>query len=349
MYLDDYEYGNRPYTTAKIFDVHALSKDDFLQYIGPNSYTHNYLNKINPKQSNNFETALNPTHKKSYSTNINFNPCEEMKEPNEISLNNFNKFPEIVSEIQEDEKQSDEILEKEKKDFGYKTSNAFFSNLKKSTNIQNKSIILNKSTINFNHSISNLDPLTRRLNFTSNNFKRTENNDYNYTRFDKNYLSNIKIISSQNFFKDKYVDENKKKYDGFKSFNVPRLEKIKENLQKDTSKPTYTLAQKIAKSCVGFKKISYELPHSKAKVREVREENEKLNSIIKNQMNSEFLERTHLPKISYIVNQPKLKIKKTGFNEKIKYMGGKYNPYNFQAGRDCETNRRNLMGALFQH
>ena len=66
-------------------------------------------------------------------------------------------------------------------------------------------------------------------------------------------------------------------------------------------------------------------------------------------MNSEFLERTHLPKISYIVNQPKLKIKKTGFNEKIKYMGGKYNPYNFQAGRDCETNRRNLMGALFQH
>ncbi len=49
MDFSDFEYGSQPYTTSKIFDVHALSNEGFNKYIGPESYSHKYLNKITLK------------------------------------------------------------------------------------------------------------------------------------------------------------------------------------------------------------------------------------------------------------------------------------------------------------
>jgi len=354
MDLGDYNYGNRPYTTAKIFDVHALSNDGFRQYIGPDSYAHKYLSKITPKL---LKTIYNSSEKNNHNKSSNlskFNFQDQIKEENIETLAN-NDIPTSVKYEKrpfEEEKQAEEHYEKEKEDFGYKTSNAFFNNLRRTKNKSkdqnsfNKTF-MNKSGGNFHPLKSNLDLLSRRLNYTSSNFNRTDNSNNNFQRFDNNYLANINVITKKEFFKNKNDSEHKytRRFDGFQSYNVPRVEKEKI----DASKPMNKLAQSIAKSCVGNKRVSYISAHSSHKLKEVAEENKKLTSIIQRQMNKRFLKSTSLPDITDVVSQPKLKIKKLTHSDRIKHMGGRYNPYNFQAGRDCENMRRNHVGGLFQH
>jgi len=352
MDLSEYEYGKRPYIIAKIFDVHALSNDGFNQYIGPNSYTHKYLDKITPKLVKSFYSPSEKTLRNSSLNRSNEIPQEEIQnENNETFIVNDISSPQKKENNNfEDNKQAEENIEKEKKDFGYKTSNAFFNSFKKSNNSNSEkhsfnNLFMSKTSGNFYPLKSNVDLLNRRLNFTSSNFKRTENPN-NFHRFDKNYLSNYNTITKKDFFKNKNHHEHRynKSTDGFHSYNVPRIEsKI------DSSKPMNKLAQSIGKSCVGHKKVSYESAYSKAKLKEVMEENEKLKSILNRQTNSHFLKSSSLPDIKMVISQPKLKIKKLNVGEKIKHMGGRYNPYNFQAGRDCETMRRNHVGGLFQH
>lgn len=355
MDLVDFEYGTRPYITSKIFDVHALSNEGFNKYIGPESYAHKYLNKITPRVMNTFYNTSLKGSKNNFHNNSNEHQNEEnsLNEKNDYLENNENLNAQAdKSLLAEEGKNPDENYEKEKKDFGYKTSNNFFNAFKKS-NINNNEqtlfnkIPLSKTSANFYPCKSNLDLLTRRLNYTSSNFKRTENALNNFQRFDKNYLSNIKVISKNDFFENKNYSEHKykKNFDGIVSYNIPRFERV----DIDNRKPMNKLAQNIAKSCVGNKRVSYENAYSTAKLKEVLDENKKLREIFDKQMNANFLKVSSLPNITQVVSQPKLKIKKLCAGEKIKHMGGRYNPYNFQAGRDCETNRRNHTGALFQH
>ena len=207
---------------------------------------------------------------------------------------------------------------------------------------------------------SNLDPLSRRLNMTSSNFRETVNKDSDSTsnsRFDPNHLKNLNLfIKSKSYFNmDKIIEADtycRKRYQGFQSFNVPHVDNlIKDNfVYNKKKKPISLLTEKIAQSCIGNKKISFDLTQSPKKMEEVQEENEKLKNIIMIQTNSDFLKKSKLPEIQYCISQPKLKIRKNDLvGGKIKHLGDKYNPYNFQAGRDCETNRRNQTGALFQH
>lgn len=314
MDLEDYDYGNRPYTTAKIFDIHALSKDGFNQYIGPNSYAHNYLNIVTPKLHTKFKSS--ERNLKNVSSNLSkFTIMEEkMNEENVETLINNEFQPSAIQQIKycKEEKQLRESLDKQTKHFGYKTSNAFFNlNKPKSNyinNISNNKTLLNKTSLNFQSSKSNFDLVSRRLNFTSSNFRRTDSQHNNYTRFDKNYLSNINEITKKDFFKNnnKYENNHQKRFDGFLSFNVPRVKKL--NI--DSSKPMNKLAESISKSCVGNKRVSYVNAHSAFKLKEVTEENEKLKRIINRQTNTNFLKSTSLPDIIHIVSQPKLKIKK---------------------------------------
>jgi len=355
MDLVEYDYGSKPYIVAKVFDVHALSDEGFNQYIGPNSYAHKYLNKITQKTLQSFYKSPTKSLKKNssfiQSNEINKEENhEENKETLEIKQSPIKNL-EANNDIEE-EKQANENIEKEQNEIGFKTSNGFFNNLKKSNNFDKEvnninNPFMSKTTGNFYSCKSNLDLLTRRLNFTSSNFKRTDDPKNNFQRFDRNYVSNLQVISKKDHFKNKNTSEHKykRRYDGFQSFNVPRVEKI--NI--DGSKPMNKLAQSIAKSCVGNKKVSYENAYSSNKLNEVLEENQKLRKILLKQLNSKFLKSSNLPAIAQVMEQPKLKIKKMIASEKIKFMGGKYNPYNFQAGRDCETMRRNQVGGLFQH
>lgn len=353
MDLFDFEYGTQPYITSKVFDVHALSNEGFNKYIGPESYAHNYLNKLSGKLKNKNNNSSFKFSKKETSnlSNVNLNE-EKSKENNNEPENNeyFNEEQNQILNSEEGKNPYDENINKEKKDFGYKTSNAFFNAFKKSNSSTNEQSSLNrismsKTSGNFYPCKSNLDLITRRLNYTSSNFKPTENN--NFQRFDKNYLSNIKIIAKKDFFNNKNYSEHKykKKFDGFVSYNIPRFERV----EIDSRKPMNKLAQNMARSCLGNKRVSYESAYSSAKLKEVFDENKKLREIFDKQMNAKFLKVSGLPNISQVVSQAKLKIKKLNAGEKIKYMGDRFNPYNFQAGRDCETNRRNPVGGLFQH
>jgi len=355
MDLVDYEYGARPYISSKIFDVHALSSEGFYKYIGPESYAHKYLNKITPKVMNTFYNT---------SLKVSKNKLQNQSYEDQNEEKTMNQKNDLIEKIENPDAQADQLLMeeegkivdennlKERKDFGYKTSNNFFNSFKKSNGINNEQTLTNKGPLsktsaNFYSCKSNIDLLTRRLNYTSSNFQRTENSLNNFQRFDKNYLSNIKVISKNDFFENKNRSEHKykKKFDGFVSYNIPRFERV----EIDNCKPMNKMAQNIAKSCVGNKKVSYENAYSFAKLKEVVDENRKLREIFDKQMNAKFLKVSNLPNITQVVSQPRLKIKKLSTGEKIKHMGGRYNPYNFQAGRDCETNRRNQTGALFQH
>lgn len=347
----DFDYKTRPHSQAKLFNIHSLSQDGFDQYLSSNSHVHNYLDKIS---SNNFKNFLLKTNQSLNNKSINITilkspPPEENKEET-LSPNNKeqNQLNQINNKNKEEEKK--EELEKIKTDYSYKSATNFFPKKNIKIKITDNNI---KKPVNMNVSKSNLfiksnnDLLTRRLNFTSSNFKRTLN-PQNSNRYDNSYFSNFFSLTSKNCFKNENKNENtnvNKKISGFKSFNVPRIEKL--NL--DKNKPMNKLTINIGRSCTGNKKITFESPFSKDKLIEVNQENQKLIDIIKKQNNSNYLKFAKLSHISKSMDIPKLKIKKNQEIEKIKYMGDKYNPYNFQAGRDCEMLGRNHNGGLFNH
>lgn len=107
----------------------------------------------------------------------------------------------------------------------------------------------------FNYKKSNLNPLKRRLNYTSSNFLQTNNNEntldnenfndqkgkrkmnkstsnFNFSsRYDKNYLKNVSLFVNSKSYMDmnKIKDQKVKKYDGFQSYAVPNLNNLNNN------------------------------------------------------------------------------------------------------------------------
>lgn len=349
--MDNKDYDYKPYSKAKVFDIHSLSQDGFSQYLSPNSHIHNYLGKKNKNNFLKFNFSRDNSYRKSFSgTSLLVSPPpEENKE--EIDDKDNNQIDSIIDSnnpLKQEENKIEEI-ENMKMDNGYKTSNGFFPKnsleLDKNFNKFSNPVNMNKSATN-SYIKSNNALLARRLAYTSSNFKRTINPTTS-NRYDKSYSSNFNVLNSKGFFENKNKSENinKRKFEGFQSFNVPRVEKEKI----DCKKPMNKLTINIGKSCTGMKKLSDSNPFSKEKLKEVTEENKKLFKIMKNQTNGNFLKFSNLPDISNVMDLPKLKIKKSKEIEKVKYMGGKYNPYNFKLGRDGENIERNHVGALFNH
>jgi len=193
-------------------------------------------------------------------------------------------------------------------------------------------------------------------------------------RWETNYAMNIDYLKkNQNLFFDfnpqdenliNFNNRNKKKHDGFESFNIPRLE----NIQVDASKPAFHYTQRLVKSCTGRKteKSTYNdsslqnnlnkkskgmlLPEHDEKMiigEKIIEENAKLKSILNAQTNKDFLKQVNMPKISYVALQPKLIVKEFGLGGEGKFLGAKFNPDNFQTGRGNDRNRRNYVGGLY--
>lgn len=210
----------------------------------------------------------------------------------------------------------------------------------------------------FNFKKANLDPLTRRLNYTSSDFFKTTSNFNgkfkNPTRYDPNYLKNVNLlVNSKSYFEmDKIKEDRKRKYDGFQSYAVPNLNGFKEDNISEKRSPLFNLTQKISKSCTGIKKNSEdnkEKENENEKISDAYEESEKLKKIMFFQTNKDFLKQNKIPEIQKFIEQPNMKIFANPTDFTRKNMGEAYNPYNFLAGRDCETRRRNVNGALFNH
>lgn len=337
-------------------------------------------NKEEEQTGNNKEIEKNDFN---HDFDTNNNECKDSKDKKELNifntqayfykpnLKNDNNNNNVNANLIYENYDSKKIINNTNKKFklsminSYNTNTTFspsyFTNTQSSFKTayqKNLSISTDKA---FQYKKSNLDPINRRLNITTSNFKQTLNTDSNKnsnSRFDKNYIKNLNLlINSKSYFTmDKIIETDataKKGHDGFQSYNIPHVKRtllsVNEN-PKNLKKPIALLAEKIAKSCVGNKKITYELSQSENKMKETQEESEKLKKIMMTQTNSDFLRRSKLPEIQSCVAQPKLKILKNAMaGGKIKHLGEKYNPYNFLAGRDCETNRRNQNGSLFQH
>ena len=319
--------------------------------LNPQTKTLNNFYHNNSKENNFQLFAKNNAelNNNNYENKIN-NQKKLLKPKNVLSSNNLSSNKHNLKKLSAFLMSSDHSL-------GLNNQNRKTKSVQKNPNERDFSISTKKS---FFFQKSNLDPLSRRLNITASNFRKTVNTDDDYrsnSRFDQNYLNNLNLfIKSKSYFDmDKIIETdsyNKKRYLGFQSYNIPHLEKLTKNNHDNNKvkKPINLLTEKIARSCVGNKKISCDLSQSPEKIREVQEENQKLKKIMMIQTCSSFLKKSKLPEIQDCISQPKLRIKKNDLiGGKIKHMGGKYNPFNFQAGRDCETNRRNQIGALFYH
>jgi hypothetical protein len=152
----------------------------------------------------------------------------------------------------------------------------------------------------------------------------------NENRYNHQYLKDVESLKKTRFASTSHGFYRPKRYDGFESFNVPRV-----NINdKDEFRSTKIYEDKISKTI-----------YSDRSDIQLEEENERLKNILKNQTNRGFLRTAHLPHIQTIVDQPKFLLKKTGTG--TKNIGGKYNPYNYdQAGKN--RTKRNPNGALFQ-
>lgn len=214
----------------------------------------------------------------------------------------------------------------------------------------------------YNFKKANLNPLSRRLNYTSSDFFRTINDHKDHkknnksittSRYDKNYLKNMNLfMNSKSYMEmDKIKDERIRKYDGFQSFAIPSFNNFDtENIDSKKS-PIYNLAQKISKSCIGGKKNNEENVEETQRnlKQDPYEESEKLRKIMFLQTNSDFLKKNKMPEMKKFIETPGIKINSNSRQLTKKNMGESYNPYNYLPGRDCETRRRNVTGALFNH
>jgi hypothetical protein len=126
---------------------------------------------------------------------------------------------------------------------------------------------------------------------------------------------------------------------GFESYNVPRVNKS------TNIKPIQfnQFNNKCFKSLSGFFNSQDENFD-----KYLNKENSRLTDILLDQTSQNYLKNNKLPKISYIVNQPEITIKKTGIGNS-KFMGGKYNPFNFNSADYKNKTKRNTSGALFLH
>lgn len=78
------------------------------------------------------------------------------------------------------------------------------------------------------------------------------------------------------------------------------------------------------------------------------EENVKMNKIITSQVDNKFLLDSKLPKIAFLLNQPRTIVN----NNKVvnnKIFGERYNPYCFSNNASKHSSERNPYGALFNN
>jgi hypothetical protein len=161
-------------------------------------------------------------------------------------------------------------------------------------------------------------------------------------RFNQNYLNEMEKFAQTNSTGFNF-SSRPKKYDGFESYKVPRTKKrSKSEFQENSVVKNYS-KQMLKSLRIG--PIGVEEKDLIGLNQLCEDENQKLRMIISNQANSEFLAKAKLPKIAYIVNQPKFLMSnsRTQFS---KNLGEKYNPHNYKF--DHKNNfKRNINGGHF--
>jgi hypothetical protein len=394
----DFEYLNKPFP-VRSFQVHPLSNTGFNQYISGESYTHKFIDQIpnkkkeykdieisNTSNGKNYKYSYSPQkeakdlfdNKNKYTNNDNDIIIANNQNHNTYNENNHNNNNKYVTENTNQTNKNNienfnaqiirnnlNLNEKNYNNTLYKNSKLINSDIKPK-GIKGKNSLFSITTEKgFNFKKANLDPLSRRLNFTSSDFFKTtnnfnnfnnNNNNNNYNRYDKNYLKNVNLlIKSKSYLEmDKIKDNKERKYDGFQSYAIPNLYNTINNFEDNSENkrsPVFNMTEKMSKSCNGFKRNNVENlnENTKNKKKNAIEESEKLRKIMFLQTNTEFLKKNKMPEIQKFIDQPEIIINNNSIGVTKKNMGKKYNPFNYLSGRDCESRRRNVTGALFNH
>lgn len=338
MKMKSYDYTKRPYSTIQKYDIHPLSKNGFKQYLGNESYIHQYLGNKNPNrienlQKENIEKEIKNETEKELSINnseINKNiPFDYNEKDNIRSFNSKNSKINFNKNLK-----SEKIL---------KNYDTLETNSEKST----KSITNKISQKNKFNSFNKIRPKTSYINTNTNGFNMNDIEEIsaktfqskklnNQTRFKNNYSSKIKLIEK---YKNSIFDLDLDKFELNKNYEV------KGNLNK--SNAVNQLNKRLIQSCKG--RNSNNINDFSNKDSHLKNENERLKEIFSNQTNNNFLKIKNLPKVSYIADQPKLVIRQFGYGGENKFLGGDYNPCNFEIGKQYDRNRRNFVGGLFKN
>jgi len=213
-----------------------------------------------------------------------------------------------------------------------------------------RGMLQSASNKHFNPILKESSNMSKNGNKTSTGFFNINRNKMFSSALPKNKLArydNKYISDMENFGKTSLSKANKSKgYDGFESYNIPRVGLRSKSEMKENSLVDNYSRQMANSIKLGGKQCSNASDSELNQLCE--EENRKLRYVIKNQLNAEYLSKAKLPKISYIVNQPKFNMANSR-TQNNKNMGVKFNPFNYQADRSSKTFGRNIFGGTFNH
>ena len=162
----------------------------------------------------------------------------------------------------------------------------------------------------------------------------------------KNFVSCPKKEDNEKILTNVKKSECIEKYEdsGITYFKIPHIK----NLKKSNSEKEYRglqLSNNLLKTIQMWKNNK---PYKENIENLCIEENEKIKKIISNQINSEFISHSKLPKISVIINKPTTVIYKNNIpNNKI--LSEKYNPYVNAPNPSKSFSKRNPFGAIFNN
>lgn len=299
MELKNYDYTNGPYYSSKKYDIHPLSKNGFNQYIGNESYMHQYLNnhftankieKLNKELDGKFNINHDITNNPKY-------PIDNIANDNLITIsNNKNNLNNYNYNCREEGKNEDLNNNDNNKKIRPKTSN-IYSQKNRNMNLNNINDF-NSNNNNFNTTNSKINSIKGNNNTlnNNNNKKSFANSNNNFNTFcskvkflkKKNNERNINLDfnpfktdnSNNNLFK-RYNKTNKNfsglstntskstKKIGFDLNNIPRLLKENNNTNNDNNSPndkdsklnnpTNQFTKRLIQSCKGRRPNNFEI------------------------------------------------------------------------------------------
>lgn len=383
--INQYTYTKEPFDVHDKFNIHPLNEIGINQYYQKDAHTHTYLDKINPrkmetiyKERNELDqymkTVLQERESKRQiklglsNRDVNTNNERNENQNQEGNMNDYdqqNHEENIYNQNNNEENYNNNIVEIEEN----QENNRYDNNMN------------NKPKHNRSQTSDNFYNQNRSNNFSTNqqDNRLNQNNVNGYSRYalnQKQYYAPQKLdeklacFGNTNFGKrvqpklqnltfklnqkpqNRYSMKESDTYPnvpgfyirpakkvGFESYNVPRINKSVNKKPLQVS----NFDNKCFKSLSGFFNSNDKNFRSY-----LNKENDRLTGILLNQTSDNFLKSNKLPKISYIVNQPELIIKKTGIGNS-KFMGVGYNPDNYNPTNSKNLTKRNISGALFLH
>ncbi len=374
-HFTEFEYSQKQTPFNNKIKIRPLTDHGFHKYLSNVSYVHNYLDKTILKnyRSNPKTNVENPNNNNNTGKDIRASRGLDNDESSEVKMmskttimggKNYERPQEELNNQQT--KQTNQIQQNNQNQIQQQmieppqnkqiTSSKSCSDISKQKKTQYRSF----------RSDSNNPALTFYAKPGSEKKKL-----YDYYNSVRNVKDNMKTLEMQ---ENPQNMQETKRYDGFKSYNVPRIQEAGDLKYKKlnlmyTQRITKSVGCKRSDKFVKGKSVSfnqyqnlnvnannqnnngnythYKFFHDRDTI---KNENDKLKKILKADIicenNNKNPSKSVLPRISAIAKMPNLKIKRNGIGNS-KELGDKYNPYSYIYKQ--EVSARNPFGALFQN